>query len=167
MSVRRRTGPIEAASMRLGSSIISMPAAPGASRLLSARKREADAYESEVKVQVRDGIHTAPSASPYRRRGSAKLANVRRRRRQRKDDASNNMKNMSGCISCRVSVANLAHLTMPAIEAFRDDLLSDLSRPMAKKVLTSAKINFEGRHASRQSRSECRARCLDQDSLAR
>jgi len=33
----------------------------------------------------------------------------------------------------------LAHLTPPKVEAFRDDLLANMSRPMARKVLTSLK----------------------------
>jgi integrase len=39
----------------------------------------------------------------------------------------------------RIGRLKLAHLTPAKVEAFRDDLLANLSRPMARKVLTSLK----------------------------
>jgi integrase len=42
-------------------------------------------------------------------------------------------------IAPRIGRYKLAHLTPARIEAFRDDLLANLSRPMARKVLTSLK----------------------------
>src|SRR5262249_27189829 len=39
----------------------------------------------------------------------------------------------------RIGARKLATLTMPSVEAFRDDLLASMSRAMAKKVLTSFK----------------------------
>src|SRR5262249_29246275 len=39
----------------------------------------------------------------------------------------------------RIGRHKLAHLTPANVEAFRDDLLANLSRPMARKVLTSLK----------------------------
>jgi len=42
-------------------------------------------------------------------------------------------------IAPRIGKLKLAHLTPAKVEAFRDDLLANLSRPMARKVLTSLK----------------------------
>src|SRR5262249_58311860 len=42
-------------------------------------------------------------------------------------------------IAPRIGRIKLAHLTPPKVEAFRDDLLANMSRPMARKVLTSLK----------------------------
>ena len=39
----------------------------------------------------------------------------------------------------RIGRLKLAHLTPAKVEAFRDDLLAKLSRPLARKVLTSLK----------------------------
>ena len=39
----------------------------------------------------------------------------------------------------RIGRLKLAQLTTPKVEAFRDDLLQSMSRPLARKVLTSVK----------------------------
>ena len=103
------------------------------------RKKTADDYETEVKKQVRDGTHTAPSVSPtVAEAAQSWLAFVEGENRER-TTVKQYEEHVRLHILPRLGSAKLAHLTMPAIEAFRDDLLSDLSRPMAKKVLTSLK----------------------------
>ena len=103
------------------------------------RKKTADDYETEVKKQVRDGTHTAPSVSPTVAEAAQNwLAFVEGENRER-TTVKQYEEHVRLHILPRLGSAKLAHLTMPAIEAFRDDLLSDLSRPMAKKVLTSLK----------------------------
>jgi integrase len=103
------------------------------------RKRDAEHYQDEVKVQVRAGTHTAPSTSPTVAEAAQKwLAFVdgegreATTRKQYEEHARLH-------ILPRIGREKLASLTMPRIEALRDDLLRNLSRPMAKKVLTSLK----------------------------
>src|SRR5262249_18488682 len=51
-------------------------------------------------------------------------------------------------IAPRLGRLKLAHLTPAKVETFRDDLLANLSRPMARKVLTSLKSLLKGaKHA--------------------
>jgi len=44
-------------------------------------------------------------------------------------------------IAARLGNQKLARLTKPRIEAFCDDLLASLSRPLARKVLTGAAMS--------------------------
>jgi integrase len=57
-------------------------------------------------------------------------------------------------INKRIGQEKLAKLTTPRIQAFRDELLRDLSRAQAKKVLTSPQDVAARCEAARQRRSE-------------
>jgi integrase len=102
-------------------------------------KREADAYEAAVKTAVRAGTHTAPSTSPTIAEAAQAwltfVAGEGREQTTRKQYEEH----VRLHINPRIGREKLAQLTTPAINRFRDDLLSGLSRPMAKKVLTSLK----------------------------
>jgi integrase len=110
-----------------------------------AKKKDADAYHDKVRVDVRHGIHTAPSkaatlaeaarewikrveANGMRGDGPAERSTVRQYRQH-----------VDLHINPRLGNVNIAKLTHARVEAFRDELLKALSRPLARKVLTSLK----------------------------
>jgi integrase len=103
------------------------------------RKKDADAYHATVRVDVDKGIHVAPSksvtvavaADQWIKRVEAdgrELATVRQYKQH-----------VDIHIVPRIGRFRLAELTPTRVEAFRDELLADLSRPLARKVLTSLK----------------------------
>ena len=84
------------------------------------RKKEADAYHDQVGVDVRAGLHTAPTKSPTVRqaaelegREASTLAQYRQHARH---------------ITERIGNYKLANLTTPGLNKFRDDLLENMSR---------------------------------------
>lgn len=103
------------------------------------RKKDADAYHDNVRVGVRQGIHTAPSKSPtvleageaWIKRGEADGLEATTIRQYRQ--------HLDLHIAPRIGREKLADLTPGRMDAVRDDLLEKLSRPMARKVLTSLK----------------------------
>jgi integrase len=103
------------------------------------RKKDADEYHATVKVDVRQGIHTAPSKSitvAEAAEGWLKRVNADGRERT---TISQYRQHIDLHIAPRIGRMKLAQLTPPKVEAFRDDLLQNLSRPLARKVLTSLK----------------------------
>lgn len=109
------------------------------------RKKDADARHDTVRVNVRQGVHTAPNktvtvaeaaeswirlveANGMRSTGPAERTTIRQYRQH-----------VSLHIAPRIGRLKLAHLTPTKVEEFRDDLLANLSRPMARKVMTSFK----------------------------
>jgi integrase len=103
------------------------------------RKKDADARHATVKVDVRQGVHTAPSksvtvteaAEGWIKRVEAdglERATIREYRQH-----------VDLHILPRIGRLKLAHLTSTRVEAFRDDLLAKLSRQLARKVLISFK----------------------------
>jgi len=103
------------------------------------KKREADAYHATVNVDVRQGVHSAPSKSITVAKAAENwLTHVEREGRERSTVAQYGQHARRHIIP-RIGELKLAHLTTVRVSAFRDDLLADLSRPLAKKVLTSLK----------------------------
>lgn len=109
------------------------------------RKKDADARHDVVRQDVRTGIHVAPSksitvveaaeawikqveANGMKGHGPADRSTIRQYRQH-----------INLHISPRLGRYKLAELTPKAIEKFRDDLLGAMSRPLARKVLTSLK----------------------------
>jgi integrase len=109
------------------------------------RKKDADEYHASVKVDIRKGLHISPSRSPTVEEaaenwitrvesngmngdGPAERSTLRQYRQH-----------ISLHIAPRIGSIKLGELTVKSIEAFRDDLLKDLSRPLARKVFTSFK----------------------------
>jgi len=109
------------------------------------RKKEADAFQATVKVDIGKGEHIAPSksitiaeaaeawikrveANGMRGDGPAERSTIRQYRQH-----------IDLHIVPRIGAIKLAHLTAARVEAFRDDLLAKMSRPLARKVLTSLK----------------------------
>lgn len=107
-----------------------------------ARKADAVAYESDVRVDVRRGSHVAPSRSPtVKEAADAWLRRAEAEGRERATLASYRQ-HATLHIVPRLGKYKLASLTHKAIEDFRKDLLegeNKLSRVMARKVLISFK----------------------------
>jgi integrase len=104
-----------------------------------ARKKDADAYHDTVRTDVRHGVHTAPSKSvTVAEAAESWLKRVEAEGRER-GTLAQYRQHVKLHIAPRIGRYKLAHLTPPKVEAFRDDLLANMSRPMARKVLTSLK----------------------------
>src|SRR5262245_11015767 len=104
-----------------------------------ARKKDADAYHDTVRTDVRHGVHTAPSKSvTVAEAAESWLKRVEAEGRER-GTLAQYRQHTKLHIAPRIGRYKLAHLTPPKVEAFRDDLLANMSRPMARKVLTSLK----------------------------
>jgi integrase len=102
-----------------------------------ARKRDADEHSAKVRVDVRAGMHTAPSKSVTVAEASESwIKRVAAEGRERGTLAQYEQ-HVRLHIAPRLGTCKLAHLTPAKVESFRDDLLANLSRPMARKVLTS------------------------------
>jgi integrase len=103
------------------------------------RKKDADARHATVKVNVRQGVHTAPSKSiTVAEAAEGWIKRVEAEGRER-GTIKQYREHVNLHIVPRIGRLKLAHLTPAKVEAFRDDLLANLSRPLARKVLTSFK----------------------------
>jgi integrase len=104
-----------------------------------AKKKDADAYHATVKVDVHKGMHTAPSKSvSVAEAAESWIKRVEAEGRER-TTVRQYRQHVTLHIVPRIGRIKLAHLTPKQVEKFRDDLLLNLSRPLARKVLTSLK----------------------------
>jgi integrase len=100
-----------------------------------ARKKDADAHHAAVKVEVAQGIHTPPAGSITVETAAADwLRWVELENRERATIAGYRVLVNKHIVS-RLGATKLASLTTPRVQKFRDDLLADLPRPLAKQVL--------------------------------
>jgi integrase len=104
------------------------------------RKKDADEYHATVRVDVRQGVHTAPSKSPI----IAEAAESWIRRVEADGRERSTVQQYRQHVDRHIlpgigGKTRLAQLTPARVESFRDDLLANLSRPMARKVLASLK----------------------------
>jgi integrase len=103
------------------------------------RKRDADARQAAVQVDMRAGIHTATANSITVADAAADwIAGVELEQRERSTVAQTRQ-HADLHIVPRIGHEKLASLTTLRITAFRDELLVNLSRALARKVLTSLK----------------------------
>src|SRR5262245_9103969 len=99
------------------------------------RKGDATDWEATVKVDVRQGVHTASkltvaeAAEAWIKRVEADGAERTTIRQYRQ--------HINLHILPQIGRTTLSELHHASIEQFRDDLLKSLSRPMSRKVLTS------------------------------
>src|SRR5262245_2102651 len=103
------------------------------------RKKDADDFHASVKVDVRRGVHTPHSKSLTVAEAAAdwlKYVNLEGRERA---TVQGYQAHVDLHINPRLGHEKLARLTMPRINAFRDGLLTSMSRATAKKVLVSLK----------------------------
>jgi integrase len=103
------------------------------------RKKDADAYHATVRVDVSKGQHIAPSKSETVAEAAERwIKRVEAEGRER-STVRQYRQHINLHIVPRIGGIKLAHLTPGRVEAFRDDLLANTSRPLARKVLTSLK----------------------------
>ncbi|HEY2532838.1 MAG TPA: tyrosine-type recombinase/integrase [Xanthobacteraceae bacterium] len=101
------------------------------------RKKEAEAYHDKVRTDVRRGTHFASSTSPTVPEVAASwLKRVEANGRER-GTLDTYRQHVRIHILPYFGVTKLAQLNPTKIEAYRDDLLEQLSRPMARKVLST------------------------------
>ena len=102
-------------------------------------KKDAEAYRDTVARDIRDGTHTPPSKSVTVAEAAENwLVHVEREGRERSTWAQYRQ-HITKHINPRIGNYKLPALTAPRINSFRDELLRDLSRPLARKVLVSLK----------------------------
>jgi integrase len=103
------------------------------------RKKDADDYHATVRIDVRRGLHSAPSKSITVAEAAQRwIKRVSADGRER-TTIDQYRQHIDLHIAPRIGRMKLAQLTPPRVEAFRDDLLQNMSRPLARKVLTSLK----------------------------
>jgi len=148
MSVRKRQWVTGKGERREGW-VVDYADATGSRHLKTfAKKKDADAYHDAVRVDVRKGLHTAPSKSPTVSEaaelwiarveaGGAERTTIRQYRQH-----------ATLHINPRIGAIKIANLTPGHVEAFRDQLLQDLSRALARKVLTSLRSILKASKAS-------------------
>jgi integrase len=103
------------------------------------RKKEADARHAEVTVEVERGIHTAKGRSITIAAAAEDWIKFVTLEKREPTTIASYRQHAEKHIVPRLGASKLAALTTPRIERFRDDLLEDMSRPLAKKVLGSLK----------------------------
>jgi integrase len=103
------------------------------------RKKEADDYRASVKVDVRAGTHVAPSKSVTVAVAAERWLSRAEAEGLERATIQVYRQHANLHILPRIGKVKLANLTPTKIEAFRDDLLANLSRPMARKVWVSFK----------------------------
>jgi integrase len=101
-------------------------------------KKAADSWLPHAQVQVAAGMHTPESVS-ITVSEAAKLWIKRGDLEGLERSTVDKYRNHVEVIKKSLGPVKLARLTAPAVEAFRDDLLGKVSRPMAKKILGSLK----------------------------
>ena len=138
MSVRKRTWTTRKGEQK-EAWIVDYTDGEGARHIRTfARKKDADAHEDTVGVEVRQGVHTAPHKSiTVAQAADDWVAYVELEGRER--STVTQYRQHVKHITKRLGGLKLASLTTPRINAFRDDLLASMSRPLARKVLTSLK----------------------------
>ena len=103
-----------------------------------ARKADAVAYDVEVRTAVRAGTHTAPSKSPTVNEAIEDW--LERARTEELERASvKQYRELGAHISRRIGTVRLSDLTVPGVNAFRDELRRVLSRTMTQKVIAALK----------------------------
>jgi integrase len=103
-----------------------------------ARKKDADAYAQQVGVDIRAGTHTPVSKSITVAQAAEDWINAVELE-QREASTLAQYGQHADHINKRIGNIKLANLTTPRVNTFRDDLLKDMSRAMARKVLASLK----------------------------
>ena len=101
-------------------------------------KKDADHYHAQVNVEVAQGVHTAPSKSPTVAEAAEKWLQ-RIEAKKREQSTIRQYQQHRDHIVKRIGSVKLAQLTPGRVEDFRDRLQLELSRPLARKVLTSFK----------------------------
>ena len=103
------------------------------------RRKEADAYEATVKVDVRKGIHVVPSQSPTVAEAADTWLKEVKARNAERSTVEHYERHINLHIVPLIGRIKLSALNEDRVKGFRDELLAKLSRPLARKVLVSFK----------------------------
>ena len=103
------------------------------------RKKDADEYQASVKVDVRAGTHVPKSASPTVAEAADRWLREVKARNVERTTLRRYEQHINLHIVPLIGHTKLAALTPDRVNALRDELLKKLSRPLARKVLTSFK----------------------------
>jgi integrase len=102
------------------------------------RKKDAEEYLAATRVDVCKGVHTAPSKSGTVKQAAKDwIAYAEGEGLERATIAG--YRQMAAHIEKRIGHRKLSDLTKPEVNKLRDELLADMSRYLARKVLTSLK----------------------------
>jgi integrase len=102
-------------------------------------ERDAKDYAATVRIDVKKGVHRAPSKSITVAEACEKwIKGVEADGRER-STVDQYRQHTKLHIVARLGKIKLASLTEQSVEGFRDDLLASLSRPLARKVMVSLK----------------------------
>ena len=104
-----------------------------------AKKKDADKRHDEVRTDVRKGVHTPINKSITIEKAAADWLKYVELEGREATTVEQYRTHVNLHILPRIGREKLAALTAPRIEALRDELLEAMSRPMARKVLTSVK----------------------------
>jgi|RhiMetdeSRZDD1v2_1073273.scaffolds.fasta_scaffold271056_2 integrase len=140
MSVRKRKWKVKSTGEERESWVVDYRDGEG-SRVLRTfdRKKDADAFHATVRMEVDRGEHIAPSKSDTVAEAAERwIKRVEAEGRER-STVRQYRQHVSLHIGPRIGAIKLANLTAARVESFRDELLAELSRPLARKVLTSLK----------------------------
>jgi integrase len=107
------------------------------------RKKDADAREAQVAVDVSRGIHTAPSKSVTVGEAANDWIGYIEGEGRERTTIHRYREIVRLHVMPRLGNEKLAKLTTPRINAFRDELLKAMSRAMAKKVLVALKATLK------------------------
>jgi len=108
-----------------------------------ARRKDADAREAQVTVDVAKGIHTAPSKSITVAKAADDWIGYIEGEGRERTTIHRYREIVRLHIVPRIGNEKLAKLTTPRINVFRDELVKSMSRPMAKKVLVALKATLK------------------------
>jgi integrase len=103
------------------------------------KKKDADAYHDSVRVDVREGRHTAPSKSITVREAAEQWIKRAEAEGRERSTVQGYRAQVNQHILPRLGKIKLANLTPHKVEVFRDDLLAHHSRHLARKVLARTK----------------------------
>jgi integrase len=139
MSVRKRTW-----TTRLGEAkeawIVDYTDADGDRHIETfERKKDAEARHAEVAVNIKRGTHQAPSKSITVAEAAERWIKAVEASGAERSTIRQYRQHVDLHIVPRIGAAKLANLTPVNLDAFRDSLLANMSRPMASKVMTSLK----------------------------
>ena len=139
MSVRRRTWTTSRGETREAWVVTYTDHAGSRRSATFEKKKDAEAYAAQAQTEVRAGIHTAVGASITLAEAAEDWLEWVELEGRERITLKTYRGHVELHITPRLGLERLARLTAPRIDAFRDDLLRALSRPMARKVLGTLK----------------------------
>jgi integrase len=103
------------------------------------RKKDADARHAQVAVNIARGTHHAPSKSITVAEAADRWIKAVEAKGAERSTLEQYRQHIDLHIVPRIGAAKLANLTATNLDNFRNDLLANMSRPLARKVMTSLK----------------------------